>query len=68
MRPGDAARCCEPTTRTGKDAGAVHMPAPQSGSPMIYMMNGQQHIVIAAERRVVPGELLAYRVPGTRQR
>src|SRR5580704_8537400 len=31
---------------TGKDAGAVYMPAPQSGSPMTYMLNGQQYIVI----------------------
>ena len=32
---------------TGKEVGAVYMPAPQSGSPMTYMLNGQQYIVLA---------------------
>ena len=32
---------------TGKEVGAVYMPAPQSGSPMTYMLNGQQYIVMA---------------------
>ena len=32
---------------TGKDAGTVLMPAQQSGSPMTYMLNGKQYIVVA---------------------
>ena len=32
---------------TGKEVGAVYMPAPQSGSPMTYMLNGRQYIVLA---------------------
>jgi quinoprotein glucose dehydrogenase len=32
---------------TGKDAGAVYMPAPQSGSPMTYLLDGRQYIVVA---------------------
>ena len=32
---------------TGADAGKVYMPAPQSGSPMTYMLNGKQYIVVA---------------------
>ena len=28
---------------TGKEVGAVYMPAPQSGSPMTYMLNGKQY-------------------------
>jgi hypothetical protein len=32
---------------TGKEVGAVYMPAPQSGSPMTYMVNGEQFIVVA---------------------
>ncbi len=32
---------------TGKEVGAVYMPAPQTGSPMTYMLNGQQYIVVA---------------------
>jgi quinoprotein glucose dehydrogenase len=48
---------------TGKDAGAVYMPAPQSGSPMTYLLNGQQYIVIAVSGPGYPGELIAYRLP-----
>ena len=33
---------------TGADAGAVYMPAPQTGSPMTYMRNGKQYIVVAS--------------------
>src|SRR5260370_7216408 len=32
---------------TGKEVGAVWMPAPVSGPPMTYMWQGKQHIVIA---------------------
>jgi quinoprotein glucose dehydrogenase len=48
---------------SGKDAGAVVMPAPQSGSPMTYMLNGQQYIVVAVSGPGYPGELIAYRLP-----
>jgi quinoprotein glucose dehydrogenase len=48
---------------TGKDAGAVPMPAPQTGSPMTYMLNGQQYIVVAVSGFGYPGELIAYRLP-----
>jgi quinoprotein glucose dehydrogenase len=48
---------------TGKDAGAVLMPAPQSGSPMTYMLNGKQYIVVAIGGGNYPGELLAFRLP-----
>ena len=49
--------------RTGQDAGAVYMPAPQSGSPMTYMLNGQQYIVIAISGGNYSGELVAFRLP-----
>jgi len=48
---------------SGKDAGAVYMPAPQSGSPMTYMLNGLQYIVVAVSGPGYPGELIAYRLP-----
>jgi len=47
---------------TGKEAGAVYMPAPQSGSPMTYMLNGKQYIVIAISGGAYSGELLAFRL------
>jgi quinoprotein glucose dehydrogenase len=49
--------------RTGQDAGAVYMPAPQSGSPMTYMLNGKQYIVLAISGGNYSGELLAFRLP-----
>ena len=48
---------------TGKDAGAVLMPAQQTGSPMTYMINGRQYIVVAIGGGNYPGELLAFRAP-----
>jgi quinoprotein glucose dehydrogenase len=48
---------------SGKDAGAIYMPAPQSGSPMTYMLNGQQYIVVAVSGPNYSGELIAYRLP-----
>jgi quinoprotein glucose dehydrogenase len=49
---------------TGKEVGAVYMPAPQSGSPMTYMLNGAQYIVVAVSAGSHPGELIAFRLPG----
>jgi quinoprotein glucose dehydrogenase len=49
--------------RTGGDAGAVYMPAPQTGSPMTYMLNGRQYIVLAISSQNFPGELIAFRLP-----
>ena len=48
----------------GREVGAVWMPAPQSGSPMTYMLNGKQYIVIAVSGGNYSGELLAFRLPG----
>ena len=49
--------------RTGREVAALQLPAPQSGSPMTYMLNGRQYLVIAVGGLVIPGELIAYRVP-----
>ncbi|HKH74291.1 MAG TPA: hypothetical protein VKA59_23190 [Vicinamibacterales bacterium] len=49
--------------RTGQDAGAIYMPAPQTGSPMTYMLNGRQYIVVAISSQNFPGELIAFRLP-----
>ena len=48
---------------TGKDAGAVFMPAGQTGAPMTYMANGKQYVVVAVGGQGFPAELLAYRLP-----
>jgi quinoprotein glucose dehydrogenase len=48
----------------GKEVGAIFMPAQQSGSPMTYMLNGKQYIVLAIGGGNYSGELLAFRLPG----
>jgi quinoprotein glucose dehydrogenase len=48
---------------TGADAGAIFMPAPQSGTPMTYMLNGRQYIVLAISSATYGGEFVAYRLP-----
>jgi len=49
--------------KTGKEVGAVYMPASQSGSPMTYILNGKQYIVVAVSGGNYSGELLAFRLP-----
>src|SRR5262249_37939159 len=48
---------------TGKEVGAVYLPAPQSGSPMTYSVGGKQYIVIAVSGGNYSGELIAFRLP-----
>ena len=47
---------------TGKEVGAVYMAAPQTGSPMTYMLNGQQYIVVAIAGAGYPAELVAFKL------
>jgi quinoprotein glucose dehydrogenase len=49
--------------KTGADVGSVYMPAPQSGSPMTYLLNGKQHIVVAVSGGNYSAELIAFRLP-----
>jgi quinoprotein glucose dehydrogenase len=48
---------------TGVEVGAVYMPAPQTGSPMTYLVNGRQYIVVAVGGAGYSGELIAFRLP-----
>jgi quinoprotein glucose dehydrogenase len=50
---------------TGKEAGAVFIPAPQSGSPMTYMARGKQYIVVAVSGGPYSGEYIAFALPDT---
>ncbi|MFN2444775.1 MAG: pyrroloquinoline quinone-dependent dehydrogenase [Vicinamibacterales bacterium] len=47
---------------TGEEAGAVYMPAPQTGSPMTYLLNGEQYITVSVSGPGFPGELIAYKL------
>jgi quinoprotein glucose dehydrogenase len=48
---------------TGKEVGAVYLPAPQTGSPMTYMVNGKQYIVVAVSGGNYSGEYIAFTLP-----
>jgi quinoprotein glucose dehydrogenase len=48
---------------TGREVGAVYLPAGQTGTPMTYMLKGKQYIVLAVAGQGFPGELLAFRLP-----
>jgi len=49
---------------TGEDIPAnIEMPAKQTGSPMSYMYNGKQYIVVAVSGGLGGGELIAYALP-----
>ena len=49
----------------GKEVGALWMPAPQSGSPMTYLANGKQYIVVAVSGGNYSGEYLAFSLPAS---
>jgi quinoprotein glucose dehydrogenase len=48
---------------SGKEVGAVYMPTQQSGTPMTYMLNGKQYIVVAIGGQGSTAELRAFRLP-----
>ena len=48
---------------SGKEVGAIFMPAPQSGSPMTYSVNGRQFIVVAVSGGPYSGEYICYALP-----
>jgi len=63
-KPGSMLRAYD--KRTGRELAALQLPAPQSGSPMTYMVGDTQYLVIAVSGNAYPGELIAYRLPQAR--
>jgi quinoprotein glucose dehydrogenase len=57
------AMLCAYDKLTGKEVGAVYMPTQQSGTPMTYMLNGKQYIVVAIGGNGYTAELRAYKLP-----
>jgi quinoprotein glucose dehydrogenase len=49
--------------QTGEQVGEVWMPAPQSGSPMTYQVDGKQYIVVAISGGNYSAEYVAFTVP-----
>ena len=48
---------------TGKELGAVPLPGPQTGSPMTYLHDGKQYIVVAVAGQGAPAELIGLALP-----
>ena len=46
----------------GTEGGAVRLPAPQTGSPMTYMIGGEQYLVVAVSGTGVSGRLVAFKL------
>jgi len=51
--------------QTGEQVGAVFIPAPQSGSPMTYMVDGKQYIIVAVSGGNYSGEYIAFALPNS---
>jgi quinoprotein glucose dehydrogenase len=49
--------------KDGKEVGAVWMPAQQSGSPMTFMRNGKQYIIVAVSGGNYSGEYICFALP-----
>jgi quinoprotein glucose dehydrogenase len=53
---------------SGAQVGAVWMPAPQSGSPMTYSIDGRQYIIVAVSGGNYSGEYIAFALPSSATR
>jgi len=49
--------------QNGREVGAVWMPAPQSGSPMTFMLDGRQYIIVAVSGGNYSGEYICFSLP-----
>jgi quinoprotein glucose dehydrogenase len=50
---------------SGKEVGAIYMPAQQSGTPMAYLVNNRQYLVVAISGGNYSGEYLAFALPSS---
>ncbi|MEQ1730586.1 MAG: PQQ-binding-like beta-propeller repeat protein [Vicinamibacterales bacterium] len=50
----------------GREVGSILMAAPQSGSPMTYLADGKQFIVVAISGGSYSGEYVAFALPGAK--
>jgi quinoprotein glucose dehydrogenase len=48
---------------TGAVVGTIFMPAPQTGTPMTYLLNGKQYLLVAVSGGTYSAEILAYALP-----
>ncbi|MFN7984358.1 MAG: PQQ-binding-like beta-propeller repeat protein [Vicinamibacterales bacterium] len=52
----------------GNQVGAVWLPAPQSGSPMTYAVDGKQYMIVAVSGGAYSGEYIAFSLPSSETR
>ena len=52
----------------GNQVGAIWMPAPQSGSPMTYSVDGKQYIIVAVSGGSYSGEYISFSLPNSETR
>jgi quinoprotein glucose dehydrogenase len=53
---------------SGKEVGAVYLPAAQSGSPMSYQVDGRQYVIVAVSGGNYSGEYIAFALPNSEVR
>jgi quinoprotein glucose dehydrogenase len=64
LAPGAGGRLCRAFDKaTGAVPWETELPAGTTGSPMTYMFNGRQFIVVAVGGTDHPGEFVALRLP-----
>jgi len=51
--------------KSGKEVGAVYMPAGQTGTPMTYTLDGKQYIVVAIGGQGYGAEFVVFRLPSS---
>ncbi len=49
--------------KTGAQVGEIRMPAPISGSPMTYLVDGRQYIIVAVSGAGYTGEYISFALP-----
>ncbi len=54
--------------KNGAELGAVFLPAPQSGSPMTYRVDGKQYLIVAVSGGNYSGEYIAFSLPDSEVR
>ena len=61
--PGRGAKLYAYDKATGEERGAIAIPSMQTGSPMTYMLDDKQYLVVAVGGGTDRGKLIAFRLP-----
>jgi quinoprotein glucose dehydrogenase len=61
--PGRGAKLYAYDKATGEERGAIDIPSMQTGSPMTYMLDDKQYLIVAVGGGTDRGKLIAFRLP-----